>query len=231
MPDGLRLHVNPTGPVLAAAHTCEEAVFLQAFGNTRDELALEYGPYENQSVFLCVTDRDGDAVGAVRILVHGPAGLKTLNDIANDPWRADPDTVAAQANIDPVTTWDIATLGVRATHRGDGMLVGTALYYGIAQLALLNPVTALVAILDDNVNRLFAAIGWHLNPLPGTHSASYLGSPASTPVYGHTDVLRDHQRTEHPDTWTTITHGTGLNGVTLPAPDDFILPRSMVHTR
>ena len=41
----------------------ERAVFLEAFGNTPELLAEEYGPYEASSVFICVVDQLPQAPG------------------------------------------------------------------------------------------------------------------------------------------------------------------------
>ena len=44
----------------------------------------------------------------------GEPGLKTLDDLSREPWRVDGMRPARAAGIDPATTWDIATLGVRS---------------------------------------------------------------------------------------------------------------------
>ena len=85
----LHLNFNVTGSLLAAARECEEDVFLKAFGNTREQLDAEYGQYDDQSVFLTVSDSDGVVLGACRIITPGPAGFKTLNDVKGDPWLVD----------------------------------------------------------------------------------------------------------------------------------------------
>ena len=55
----LNLHFNVRGELLEAARECEADVFLQAFGNTRQQLEDEYGPYNDQSVFVAVADDQG----------------------------------------------------------------------------------------------------------------------------------------------------------------------------
>ncbi len=50
----LRLHFDPGATCLAAARECEAEIFLRAYGNTRDEIADEYGPYEHASVFMAL---------------------------------------------------------------------------------------------------------------------------------------------------------------------------------
>ena len=85
----LNLHFDAQGDLLESARQCEEDVFLQAFGNTRAQLDEEYGPYDDQSVFVAVSDDAGHVVGACRLITPGPAGLKTLNDVARQPWGID----------------------------------------------------------------------------------------------------------------------------------------------
>ena len=94
----LYLNFNVGGALLEAAKDCEEAVFLKAFGNTRAQLDDEYGPYGAQSVFATVSDENGFAVGACRIITPGPAGLKTLNDVKGDPWFVDGERSARDRN-------------------------------------------------------------------------------------------------------------------------------------
>ena len=85
----LNLHFDAQGDLLESARQCEEDVFLQAFGNTRAQLDEEYGPYDDQSVFVAVADESGHVVGACRLITPGSAGLKTLNDVARQPWGID----------------------------------------------------------------------------------------------------------------------------------------------
>lgn len=73
-------HSDEPGAELARA--VERAVFLEAFDNTPDLLAREYGPYESGSVFICVLDHlRGVPAGMMRVLMSSPAGFKSLNDI------------------------------------------------------------------------------------------------------------------------------------------------------
>src|SRR4051794_19204791 len=78
----LRLEFDPKGERRGAAHDCEAEVFLKSFGNTVEQMAEEYGPYEDTSVFVSITDPNGTVVAAARLITPGPIGLKTLNDLA-----------------------------------------------------------------------------------------------------------------------------------------------------
>lgn len=225
----LHLDFNVTGSLLEAARQCEQDVFLKAFGNTREQLDSEYGPYDDQSVFLTVSDSEGLVVGACRIIVPGVAGFKTLNDIKGDPWFVDGERSARAAGADLDATWDIATLGVRDTHRGSKVQVAIALYHGIMRGARVNDVRSVVSILDEQARRVLATVDLTHVTLPGTTSAPYLGSKSSTPVYYHASML-DAARRSNPESFRMVIQGTGLEGVSLPDDSAYRL-RSAVPLR
>ena len=57
-------------------------MFLEAFGNTAELLADEYGPYEASSFFICVVDHLRMLpAGVMRVVLPSPRGFKSLNDI------------------------------------------------------------------------------------------------------------------------------------------------------
>lgn len=216
MNDLLTLHFNVHGALREAALDCEEAVFLEAFGNTRNQLEEEYGPYNDQSLFVAVADDSGHVVGAARLITPGPAGLKTLNDVAREPWGIDGLRAAAAADIDVSRTWDIATLGVRRDFRGAKLMVAIAIYHAIMKSTRINEVRTATAIMDTHAFRVLADAGYLFSSLPGTAAAPYLGSEASVPVYGHWSGLADAQRRMFPDLYRLITLGVGLDGITVP---------------
>src|SRR4051795_8275660 len=98
MGSDVRMHFDVSGALLDSARECEAEVFLRWFGNTREQLAEEYGPYEDSSVFLVLADERDEVLGAVRLLAPGGrAGLKTLADVGRGPWGVDGGRVAAAA--------------------------------------------------------------------------------------------------------------------------------------
>ncbi len=212
----LNLHFNPRDDLRNAALECEESVFLEAFGNTRNQLDEEYGPYNDQSLFISVSDDSGFVVGAARLIQPGPAGLKTLNDVARNPWGVDGLRAAAAAQIDVSHTWDIATLGVRRDFRGPKMMVAIALYHAIMKSTRINEVATATAIMDAHAYRALADAGYLFSTLPGTAPAPYLGSESSIPVFGHWSGLADAQRRMFPDLYRLITLGVGLDGISVP---------------
>ncbi|HEX5331478.1 MAG TPA: hypothetical protein VFW79_02430 [Cellulomonas sp.] len=221
MPPMISMRFDVDGPLLDSARDCEAEVFRTVYGNTREQLESEYGPYEDNSVFLALALAD-TVVGAVRMIrPGGQAGLKTLADIEQGPWSVDGSRSAAAAGIDLESTWEIATLGVRRGTSAAGQRLSMALYHGLIAVARANAMTSFVAILDERVRRMLASVGIITRPLPGTSTAPYLGSAASTPVYAHCGPLLDHQRREFPDAYRLVTLGVGLDGVAVPALDAF----------
>ncbi|MCV2396299.1 hypothetical protein OEB99_18465 [Actinotalea sp. M2MS4P-6] len=219
-----RLHVNPTGDLLEAAKDCEADVFLRWYGNTRAELDDEYGPYEDASVFLAVTDALGDVVAAMRLLVPGgSAGLKTLNDVAREPWQVDGARVAAAAALDLASTWEIATLTSRRQQAASQIRNAMTLYHGFGTVARVNAMSAFVAILDARVRRLLDQVGYVTRTLPGTRPGYYLGSESSVPVFANMATMVGLQRRDYPDSFALVTLGNGLDGVAVPTDEEFLV--------
>jgi hypothetical protein len=224
----LNLHFDVRGDLLNAARECEEDVFLQAFGNTREQLADEYGPYNDQSVFVAVADDDGLVYGACRLITPGAAGLKTLNDVSREPWGIDGLRSAGAAGIDPSNAWDVATLGVRKDFRGSRMSVAIALYHAIVQGTRANEIGSITAILDDQIRRILTMSDFIMPTLPGARTGEYLGSPSSTPVYGHCAGMVDGQRRMNPDAYRLMSLGIGLDGIAVPEASAFELRPRLV---
>jgi hypothetical protein len=225
----LRLMFDVRGELLDAAKACELDVFDAAYGNSPQELDAEYGPYDDASVFIALVDPTGRVQGACRVITWGEPGLKSLNDLSREPWRVDGLRSARAAGIDPVTTWDIATLGVRSELGRTGVMAAAALYHGLVAGGRANDVTTMITIVDQRVRTLLHGVGLATHVLPGARPAEYLGSAKSTPVYAHLAAVVDHQRRHTPDAYRMITLGVGLSGVVQPAPEEWRLrPRDRV---
>lgn len=224
----LSLRFDVHGDLLEAARACERDVFDAAYGNSADELDAEYGPYDEQSVFIALVDAAGRAHGACRVIVWGPHGLKTLNDLEREPWRVDGLRSARAAGIEPETSWDIATLGVRSELGRTGLLAAASLYHGLVAAGRANGVTTMITIVDERVRTLLHGVGLATHVLPGTYPAEYLGSARSTPSYAHLAAVVDNQRRSTPDAYRMITLGVGLTGVSLPAPEEWRLRERVV---
>lgn len=218
------LHFDPEGAVLETARDCEESVFLQQYGNTAAQWAEEYGPYDASSAFIAVTDRHGEAVATMRLILPGPLGLKTLVDVARPPWNIDGARAARAAGIVTARTWDVATLAIR-TGVGSRGLLSAALYHALFRATRANRIRWIVMILDTRVRRLLS--GAHIDTLvlPGAHIGPYLGSAASVPLWGEMARMADRQRETNPDAHRLINLGIGLDGISVPEPAQFVLAR------
>lgn len=223
MPDSLRLVFDPTDDLLSAARDCEAEVFAHWYGNSRAQLAAEYDRYESGSVFVAVADASGDVHACARFLVSGRCGLKTVDDIERSPWHLDAARSAAAVHLDLASSWDVATIGVRPDARGGRGLLAMALYHGMITALRVNDVSAIVAILDLRVRRLLHSAGIDMRPFPGTRPHAYLGSAASAPVYALTLPTLETQRRRHPDAHRLVTMGVGLDGISVPSRDHFLL--------
>lgn len=199
----LRLLVAHTPAELDAARDVEARVFLQAFGNTPEDMEREYGAYRDRSRFVTVIDdATGTALGVARLIVPDDAGpVKTLLDVAGDPWHLPvPETLAAE-RLSEGPVWDVASLAVDRRYRSGaaGAEVMLALCHGIYRYTLFSGVEGLVTILDDRVLRLVRVMGGPWAPMAGATSRSYLGSPASTPCICRVDSIAESIRTCRPD--------------------------------
>jgi hypothetical protein len=218
-----QLHFDPSGELLAAASACEADVFSRAYGNTRQELDEEYGPYEDASAFIALSDSGGEVVAACRLIVPSQAGLKSLRDTARPPWLVDGNRSARAAGLDLASTLDIATIGVRPGLRGAGLLAAIALYHAIVMATRANNLPYVVMIMDERARRLLTSIGCATQALPGTGPGPYLGSPASTPLWANVPNMMDRQRRTNPEGYRLVSQGVGLDGISVPALSAFVL--------
>jgi len=199
----LRLLVAHTPAERYAAREVEAEVFLQAFGNTPEDMEQEYGPYDDRSRFVAVMDdADGSALGTARLILPDDTGtLKTLVDVAGEPWQLFvPDSLRA-AGLSGRAVWDVGSLAVDRRYRtgAAGSEVVLALCYGLYHFSLTSCAQGLVTILDDRVLRLLRAMGVPWAPMAGATSRYYLGSPASTPCICLVRSLGEGVRATRPD--------------------------------
>ena len=181
--------LGPEEPGAELGRHVERAVFLEAFGNTRELLASEYGGYEPASVFVVVLDhRRRLPAGMMRVLVPSGVGFKSLDDITRH-WGEPAERVMARVDStwDPSRLWDLSTLAVMPEYRGDAALglVTQALVQALTMVGQRAGVRRWVGILDAPVLRMLQwRIGRPFRPFPGLEHRSYLGSSASVPVWG-----------------------------------------------
>jgi hypothetical protein len=201
----------------------ERVVFLEAFGNTADLLAEEYGAYEPSSLFICVVDHLRMLpVGMMRILQPSPAGFKSLNDL-EPVWQEPAKALIerTELGLDTDRTWDIATLAVAREYRrakATAGLVTMGLYQTLTLAARSCGIEWFVAILDMPVYRI---LRWKLHMIfagyQGIEPLPYLGSAASLPVWCDVIDAERHLATTDSELHAILVHGTGLEPALRPA--------------
>jgi hypothetical protein len=202
-------------PAAELGRSVERAVFLEAFGNTPELLAAEYGSYEASSLFFTVLDhRRLCPAGVIRIIVptaHGP-GLKTLNDL--EPlWHESAESILSRSGIGLSLgrTWDIATLAIDPGYRSAAAtgLVAMGLYQSIVRTGEALGVEWMVAILDRVVFRMSKA-RFHQPFFALAEGRPYLGSRDSLPIYGCVSDWRRRLAIEDPAMHGIIYEGVGI---------------------
>jgi hypothetical protein len=175
-------------------------------------------------------DASGTALGVARLIVPDDAGpVKTLLDVAGDPWHLPvPETLAAE-RLSEGPVWDVASLAVDRRYRSGaaGAEVMLALCHGIYRYTLFSGVEGLVTILDDKVLRLVRVMGGPWAPMAGATSRFYLGSPASTPCICRVDSIAESIRTRRPDLAPAAVDGTFRSIAMDPA--DLLPSRGVLH--
>ena len=137
----------------------EQAVFLEAFGNTPDLLAKEYGRYETDSLFICVIDHlRGVPAGVMRVICPSRPGSRAST--TSEPVWGEPAEAHARAHRHGARP--SAHLGHRhaspspTAYRGRRLqgLVSMGLYQTLTLAAFRCGIEWFVAILDMPVFRL-----------------------------------------------------------------------------
>lgn len=174
----------------------------------------EYGSYEQHSQFILVIDeKEKKPAGVMRLISNSEKGLKSLNDITIDPWNVPLERIFSENDIKSEnldSTWDIATLAVSKEYRGN-LLVSSALYHALELTIERSGKDWLVTILDDKVLRLLEALGITFKRYKGVRSASYTGSPASTPVYTTIQDMRETAQKTNPSSYDYLFLGRGID--------------------
>lgn len=202
-------------PGASIARELEQQVFLEAFGNTAEQLAAEYGPYESSSLFFCVIDhRRATIAGMMRMILptpHGP-GLKSLADL-EPAWGTSASDLLAQAGLDLEIerTWDIATLAVAHEYRSAASagLVSLGLFQSFVLTAHSAGINSFVMILDHIVFRMLR-LRVRVPFIALAESRPYLGSPASIPSFLLLDQWRERLRQGSPELLDVIFEGRGI---------------------
>jgi hypothetical protein len=207
--------LEPGDPATVLARAIERQVFYETFGNTPELLAAEYGPYEDGSVFLCVMDHEQRrAAGVLRLIMPSPAGLKSVIDLERHWGVSLAECVEPHGIVvDPMTMFDMATLGVDPDYQGAGTagLVATALYQTMSLLAVHRRLDWAIAILDQvALRQINTSFSRPLAPIPGTEPQRYLDSASSQPVLIDVADYRARVQFLDPGLHSLLFEGRGL---------------------
>jgi hypothetical protein len=217
-----RLRFEPDPVLNEAAFRCEADAFRVHYNVSYSAHVAEFAPYRDYSSFLAVYDHHDRAVGVLRLIRPNPLGLKTLAEVAGPPWSVDALAAAEAVGLDPLTTWDVATLAVPRASSNRPAIVA-ALYHGLVRVAEHNDVRSLVMNLDIRVRSVLAMMGLLADPIPGVRPMPFCGSQASQPTYAHRDQMLDTQRRVNPEAYRLITEGSGLDDVQVPPGAEFVV--------
>jgi hypothetical protein len=210
--------LGPEQPAAELGRSVERVVFLEAFGNTRELLAAEYGVYEPASVFFIVLDhRRRVPAGMMRVIVPSRVGFKSLNDVAR-LWDESFEQLLARVDSswDLARLWDLATLAVAPEYRGEAALglVTQALVQALTMAGQRAGVRRWVGILDLPVLRMLQwRMGQPFRVFPGLDHRPYLGSSASAAVWGDAALWDAQLFTVDPVLHDVLFAGRGLEPV------------------
>jgi len=147
--------LRPDDPVAGLARDVEAQVFTEFFGNTREILDEQYGPYEPATVFLLLMDHERrQPAGMVRLQFASPLGLKSLDDIAA-VWGVPLPVLFERTGYDRpfATSFDGTTVAVLPEYRGDGSddLVWMILFCAVNWVAASWGMETMVGLFDEKV--------------------------------------------------------------------------------
>ena len=175
--------VGPDHPLADVGRAVERRVFEEAFGNDAAVMSAEYGPYERNSLFFVVLDRErGVPAGVSRVIADDGPRVKTLDDAPAHIGRSVPEITAIHRLTG--TVWDFATVAVLAEYRGRASLAVSSLLYRAFLLAGRRAgAQHVVAMLDRRAYRNIRLIGVPVETLAGSDAFPYLGSAENHAIH------------------------------------------------
>jgi len=193
---------NGTDPFSNIGRQVEGAVFNQTFNNDPEEMVREYGPYEEQSIFFTSVDSENEkpTSGELRVIKNGPAGFKTINDLAAMHGRSVEEyqrELAEHHGIDDWDKcWDVGTVAVPPEYRTAEGGISIQLYRALYVAAMEQGIEHFISVIDSKpLAKLTDYLGIPFVPLADSAPMEYLGSKRSQAVYGHTpDFYRKMNR-------------------------------------
>jgi hypothetical protein len=181
-----------TDPSSNIGRQVEGVVFNQTFHNDPEEMVREYGSYEEQSIFFTSVDRENEkpTSGALRVIENGPAGFKTINDLAaihGVPVEEYQRKLAEHHGIeDWDKCWDVGTVAVLPEYRSAEGGISIQLYRALYVAAMEQGIEHFISVIDSKpLTKLTDYLGIPFVPLADSGPMEYLGSKRSQAVYGH----------------------------------------------
>lgn len=168
----------------------ERTVFEASFGNDANEMAEEYGPYEDASTFFVSIDTETrEPTGVLRVIQDSENGLKSWDD-AGEHFGLDAQRAAQNIIFqDRSKIWDVGTIAVLPEYRKNSGPVSILLERAMYVAARDRNIQTLISIIDDapliKMRSKWRGVGIPFKDLPGTKPQAYLGSEKSHAVYGH----------------------------------------------
>ena len=182
--------VDGQDPLSNVGRHIERVRFEKTFGNTADDMAREYGPYEHASTFFISVDREDEApAGVLRIIRNSAVGLKTINDVAGPPLNLPKEHIMAYHNIGALDDcWDIGTVATMPEQ--PSAIASIQVYRAMYLTAERDKVKHFLSVIDAKaLSQLSGYLGIPFQPLAGTAPFEYLGSARSQAVYGYVSDL------------------------------------------
>ena len=170
------------------------------------ELYKHYARYDSRSTFLYLMDMgSGEAMGAVRV-VEG--ALKTLDDLYAHWGRTAREAMEAH-DINPVTSWDIASLVVEEKWRRSdaGFILNNALSNILQENSDIESWTTV--LVSKYFKMLTRFCGIPFRRILDLQDEKHMGE-LSVPAFLHTKDIPDHMRKTRPEEYKRLWLGEGL---------------------
>lgn len=205
-------------PESELARHVERVVFREFFDNSPELLDGEYGPFEADTIFVCVIDqRRRLPAGMGRVILPSAPRFKTPHDVAT-VWGEDFDALVERSgrDWDLGRVWDFATIAVAPEYRGkatDGLILYSILQTS-SQGLLMTGGRFMLCLLDVKVREHFNALFYGaFEAFPGVEPRSYLDSPATVPSFVDFDWYDPFLASKDPDAHHMLLHELGTPGV------------------
>ena len=164
---GLYVAANDDSPGAQCGREIERIVFQSAFGYTPTLIEEEYGPYEDQTIWMLIVDhRTGMTVASSRLILGPPQTLKFADDLErfwNTTWEdlAHADGLMAHSNYLDVATNSVLEEWRKVDRRWPMKLVSISLH----MVGQILGISRSLQVVDPLYLRLLRSVcGVHIEP-------------------------------------------------------------------